>query len=210
MARQERAEATRDSVIRGAAHVFVRHGYALASLSEVIVEAKVTKGALYFHFASKEELARSVIDTGAARLDAAMLPWYDSRTPALEALIGLSGVVADAVSADVLVSAMFRLSNEIGDYRGADTAVFDLWLRRHVELIRRSAEEGDLRPDADPDSVGRLLLELLSGVRLLADATRDLDRLGARLGAVWHTILPVVVPDAKVEYFRQFVSRRLV
>lgn len=209
MARQDRAEATRDSVLRGAALVFARDGYARASLSEIIVESKVTKGALYFHFASKEELARAVIDAGAAHLDASMRPWLDHRTPALEALIGLSCAVADTVATEVLVSAMFRLSTEVGDYRGLETPVFDRWLQRHVELMLRAADEGDIRAGADPESVGRLLLELLSGVRLVADATGDLDRLGPRLATVWHTILPIVVPDAKLEYFRQFVARRL-
>ncbi len=45
MVRQERAEATRDSVLRGAAGVFLRLGYANASLSEIIAESQVTKGA---------------------------------------------------------------------------------------------------------------------------------------------------------------------
>ncbi|MCL2534777.1 MAG: TetR/AcrR family transcriptional regulator [Nocardiaceae bacterium] len=209
MARQDRAEATRESVLRGAADVFVRLGYVQSSLSEIIAVSNVTKGALYFHFASKEELARAVVDEGCARLDAAVRPWLDGRTPAMEALIGLSCVVSDTSSGDVLVRSMFRLIGEIGDYRGTESAVFDRWLQTHLELARRAAAEGDLRDDADPDETGRLLLELLSGVRLLATATRRLDELTPRLGRMWHSILPVVVPAAKVDYFRQFASRRL-
>ncbi|QBJ97623.1 TetR/AcrR family transcriptional regulator [Rhodococcus sp. ABRD24] len=209
MARQDRAEATRDSVLRGAAEVFGRLGYAQSSLSEIIIESKVTKGALYFHFASKEELARAVIDEGCARLDAAVLPWLDRRTPALEALIGMSCVISDTAATDVLVRSMFRLVTEIGDYRGSGTAIFDTWLRTHCVLTRRAATEGDLRADVDPDEVGRLLLELVSGVRLLAAATRELDDLAPRLGGVWQSILPVFVPESKVEYFRQFAARRL-
>ena len=43
-------------------------GYANASLSEIIAQSNVTKGALYFHFGSKEELARAVVDQGNERL----------------------------------------------------------------------------------------------------------------------------------------------
>ncbi|WP_156509801.1 TetR family transcriptional regulator, partial [Rhodococcoides corynebacterioides] len=57
MVRQARAEITRDTVLAGAATVFLRLGYANASLSEIISQSQVTKGALYFHFGSKEELA---------------------------------------------------------------------------------------------------------------------------------------------------------
>ena len=56
----------------------------IASLSEIIAESQVTKGALYFHFGSKEELARAVIDEGSARFDAKCELWLDRRTPALE------------------------------------------------------------------------------------------------------------------------------
>ncbi|MDN5548041.1 MAG: TetR/AcrR family transcriptional regulator, partial [Rhodococcus sp. (in: high G+C Gram-positive bacteria)] len=113
MVRQERAEATRDSVLRGAAGVFLRLGYANASLSEIIAESQVTKGALYFHFGSKEELARAVIDEGSARFDAKCELWLDRRTPALESLIGISSVIVDIGAHDAMVRATFRLLVEI-------------------------------------------------------------------------------------------------
>lgn len=52
--RQVRAEVTRESVLQGAATIFVRDGYADANLGDIIEEAGVTKGALYFHFGSRK------------------------------------------------------------------------------------------------------------------------------------------------------------
>jgi AcrR family transcriptional regulator len=62
MARQERAVRTRRAVVEAAAAVFAEHGYAAATIAEILERADVTKGALYFHFGSKEALARGVID----------------------------------------------------------------------------------------------------------------------------------------------------
>ena len=62
MARQERAVRTRHAVIRAAAEVFAERGYAAATIAEILDRAGVTKGALYFHFDSKEALARGVIE----------------------------------------------------------------------------------------------------------------------------------------------------
>ncbi|MGN5376815.1 TetR family transcriptional regulator [Streptomyces lasalocidi] len=62
MARQERAVRTRRAVIEAAAAVFAERGYAAATIAEILERAGVTKGALYFHFDSKEALARGVID----------------------------------------------------------------------------------------------------------------------------------------------------
>ncbi|MDH6676197.1 AcrR family transcriptional regulator [Rhodococcus sp. LBL1] len=209
MVRQERAEVTRDSVLRGGADVFARLGYAQSSLSEIISESKVTKGALYFHFASKEELARAVVDAGCDRLAAAVGPWLERRTPALEALIGMSGVVADVASSDVVVRSMLRLVTEIGDYRGSGNPLFEDWLLVFRRLAQRASAEGDLRDQIEADDVGRLLLELVGGVHVVAAGTGELDRMAVRLGQMWHVMLPVLAPEQKVEYFREFAARRL-
>ncbi|MDX3541043.1 TetR/AcrR family transcriptional regulator, partial [Streptomyces sp. MB09-01] len=61
-ARQERAEITRQAILDGAATAFDRGGFEGTSLSDVVRHAGVTKGALYFHFPSKEALARTLMD----------------------------------------------------------------------------------------------------------------------------------------------------
>lgn len=209
MVRQERAEATRDSVLRGAAGVFLRLGYANASLSEIIAESQVTKGALYFHFGSKEELARAVIDEGSARFDAKCELWLDRRTPAMESLIGISSVIVDVGAHDDLIRATFRLLTEIGDYRGSGPATLRGWLDIYVELASRAGEEGDLRPDVESADIARFLLEMAAGVRLMSAATDTVRDLSNAMKASWNLILPIVVPEPKVEYFRQFAARRL-
>src|SRR3546814_8902106 len=93
------------TLFRSAAGEVLRLGYANASLSEIIAESQVTKGALYFHFGSKEELARAVIDEGSARFDAKCELWLDRRTPALESLIGISSVIVDIGAHDAMVRA---------------------------------------------------------------------------------------------------------
>lgn len=58
MAQQERAVRTRRAVLEAAATVFADHGYTAATVADILKTAGVTKGALYFHFDSKEALAR--------------------------------------------------------------------------------------------------------------------------------------------------------
>ncbi|MGQ4419832.1 TetR family transcriptional regulator, partial [Streptomyces sp. SAS_269] len=61
MALQERAIRTRRNILVAAADVFADVGYEAATISEILQRANVTKGALYFHFASKEQLAQAVL-----------------------------------------------------------------------------------------------------------------------------------------------------
>lgn len=62
MARQLRAEQTRAAIIAAAADLFDRQGYESTSLSDIVEHAQVTKGALYFHFAAKQELAHAILE----------------------------------------------------------------------------------------------------------------------------------------------------
>lgn len=209
MPRQVRAEATRDSVLRGAAAVFMRRGYANASLNEIIDESGVTKGALYFHFGSKEELARGVIDAGFARSAEAGLAKIDERTPALETMIELSVLSVDLSMSDPIVRAMFRLVIEIGDYRGSGDNLFELWLQSLQQLAHRAREEGDLSPDADPDAAGLLVLQMIVGARTVAAGLDRRDRSIEHVELMWANLLPALVPAPKLEYFRQFAARRM-
>ena len=52
----EQARQTRESLLRAALEVFDRRGVARASLAEIAAEAGVTRGALYWHFKSREDL----------------------------------------------------------------------------------------------------------------------------------------------------------
>lgn len=207
--RQVRAEVTRESVLQGAATIFVRDGYADANLGDIIEEAGVTKGALYFHFGSKEELARGVIDSGYLRFEAAAESKMDRRSPALETLIDLSVLHVDMSETDSVVRAMFRLLVEIGDYQGTEHRPYEIWQNNLQELAGRAAEEGDLVEDVDVHAVSLLLLEQAMGARIMANALKATERLAEQTGAMWRMILPALVPANKLEYFRQFVERRL-
>ncbi|WP_435277928.1 ScbR family autoregulator-binding transcription factor [Rhodococcus yananensis] len=209
MPRQVRAEVTREAVLRGAATIFMRLGYANASLSEIIDEAGVTKGALYFHFGSKEELARAVIDTGVERFGEAVQMRLRQRGPALESAIETSVLNVDLSESDAVVRAMFRLIVEIGDYRGDETRPFDRWIEAMRELMTRAKDEGDLADHVDVETLSTVLLQSLIGARTVAEALGRGDRLTEQIEGMWSVMLPAIVPDGKADYFLQFVARRL-
>jgi AcrR family transcriptional regulator len=60
--RDERAEATRDTLIRVARELFGAHGYAQVGTELIVERAGVTRGSLYHHFDGKHELLRAVYE----------------------------------------------------------------------------------------------------------------------------------------------------
>jgi AcrR family transcriptional regulator len=60
MLRSEHVEATRRAVLAAARSLFGRKGYTQTSIDEIAAAARVTKGAVYHHFAGKKALFRAV------------------------------------------------------------------------------------------------------------------------------------------------------
>jgi len=58
--RSEHVEATRRAVLGAARSTFGRKGYTQTSIDEIAAAARVTKGAVYHHFAGKKALFRAV------------------------------------------------------------------------------------------------------------------------------------------------------
>ena len=60
--REEYSASTRRALLDSATALFAESGYAGTSLDEIAAGARVTKGALYGHFASKQALFRAVLE----------------------------------------------------------------------------------------------------------------------------------------------------
>ncbi|MDH6291912.1 AcrR family transcriptional regulator [Rhodococcus opacus] len=192
-----------------AAEEFDRHGYVDATLKNILDEVGVTKGGLYFHFTSKEQLARAVIDAGFTRLDQVCAERVNTQTSAAEALIEFTYALADDRRNDPMIAAAFRLVLEIGDYRGtAPHTVFDRWTTMCRDLLRRAVAEGDLRKDLDPDELALFLVQAAYGVRLHAVAPGHETLSAQQITVMWRMLLPGLTDPATGRYLCQFAARR--
>jgi len=61
LSREEKKARTRAQLLEAAAKVFLRQGFFVASVDDVADEAGFTKGAVYAHFGSKEELFLALV-----------------------------------------------------------------------------------------------------------------------------------------------------
>ena len=50
---------------------------------------------------------------------------------------------------------------------------------------------------------------MTAGVHIVALGTGTLDQMAPRMERLWYFLLPSLVPEDKVSYFREFASRRL-
>ncbi|WP_280277279.1 TetR/AcrR family transcriptional regulator [Nocardia wallacei] len=171
MARQqERARRTRAAIIRSAAVEFGKSGYAAASLNRILEGSRATKGAMYFHFDSKEDLARAVLDSAVERYRATTERWL-TRTDlgALDVLHGMIDEIALRLENDIIIQAEFRLIIEPEFYRDVQAGGGRILGRATRLLAVRAVDQKQLRPESDVDRLTRTLAAALAGQRYIID-----------------------------------------
>ncbi len=180
--KQARSQRTYQLALESAAVEFARYGFADASLLRMADRMNLTKGALYGHFRSKEEIASSLV----AMLDGVLEKLAARSAPAggVRELRLLSGSVADAIESDVRISAALRLAFD-GAQRNEETPEFLTSLRRHALELLAASEEPDERTRVLAD----LLIVVLVGAYYTAPAPERAG-MSARVQDMWDLLAP--------------------
>jgi len=92
---------TRDALVVAARELFGERGYAATSTGEIVERAGVTKGALYHHFADKEQLFRAVFEQVQREVSDAAVAQFNERDPWEALLVGCRLWVEAHAPADV-------------------------------------------------------------------------------------------------------------
>ncbi|MGA9870691.1 MAG: TetR/AcrR family transcriptional regulator [Rhodococcus sp. (in: high G+C Gram-positive bacteria)] len=169
MAQQERARRTRAAIVEAAASEFARRGYAAASVNTILEGSNATKGAMYFHFQSKEDLARAVLNAALDEYVAITERWKSSTLHPFDVIHGIIDDIARGFQDNVIVRAEFRLIVEPEFYGEVQSGGGRVWGMAGYELARRAQEMGDLLPDFTPEKFIRVLAASLAGQRYMAD-----------------------------------------
>lgn len=206
MTRQIRAEATRWQILEAAAKIFVHVGYSGANINEIVSLAEVTKGALYFHFESKEVLALAVIAERDVRLSQIFDAVDESPIPALEKLMHCSIAICALSVTDVFFQAGERLLLEVGDCEGAQRRSLGIPLERTTAWFATAREEGDVVV-ADPREAAHLLLAQFVGSGVLVRTGKFQFDLLSCIEQIWVMTVCSSVSEPVRPYFQQVVAR---
>ena len=164
----------RQVILAAAADEFGERGFAGASYNRIIERAGISKGAMYYYFADKDDLFRTVLDT-------ALTLWFEQ--------VAVPFVADDAASYWSAAEAMYARSLRfmLADPRNASLclavtrarerleghpALVELNTRMHAftaELVRHGRAVGAVRTDVPPELMVQIGLSMMeAGDRWLA------------------------------------------
>ncbi|MCZ4277451.1 TetR family transcriptional regulator [Rhodococcoides yunnanense] len=158
---QQRAINTRALLVAAAAHEFASTGYAAASINTILDTAQCTKGAMYFHFKSKEEMAHAVLDEiHTTYTDIAQHWTADDSAHPLDAIACLIDEIADADDDILRAETRLVLEPEFRTRRPSAT-----WEAALTELADTAHKTGALRGRTTAQTLTKTLVNGLAGAR---------------------------------------------
>jgi AcrR family transcriptional regulator len=183
----------RDALLTAALRVFARSGYRQAGVDEIAAEAGYSKGALYWHFSSKEDVLLALLEE---RIDAptrGLVALLESAPPELDMSVAATREFARQLGEqrDVVL-----LEREYWSLAMRDPELRSRYLERQTELRRALAAALAARarhlgtPDLPmpAEDVARLVLSIIGGLAiddLVEPGSVDPQLLGDALAVIY-------------------------
>lgn len=190
---QDRAAKTRRQLIRSAAELFNRGGFAGSSIGQICALARASHGALHFHFGNKQALGEAVESTAAEILLCVTGQVPDQHPEPLQLLVDTSHTLAERVARDPVLRAGFGLAHDAAWESGG--SLWQHWRDWVHGLLRLARQQGSLAPGVDLDDAVSTVTAVMAGLEGLG---RDPGHAGVALSVTpfWRLVLPQLAAEA--------------
>jgi TetR/AcrR family transcriptional repressor of nem operon len=166
------AETTRQRILSAAFQEFYRYGFQGGSLNRIVEEIGLTKGALFHHFAGKQELGYAVVDeviwprfraNWIEPLQQSEDPIEDTKRLLLHMAQkgGPAGNLVQGCPVNNLAQEMSPLDEE---FRQRLEKIYAAWRLVFETALAQGIKVGKVRKDVSPAKVAAFLVAALTGI----------------------------------------------
>ena len=173
-------EGTRQCLLQAAFREVYRYGFQSAGIDTILASTNVTKGALYYHFESKEALGHAIIEEIVAEItkDRWLRPLGQSKDKnPIDALIGIVQAIparpSDVKRGCPLVNLTQEMSQLNEQFRKRLARIFKTWQEGIVTALREGQYKGTVRLDVAPVETASFLIAMVEGYEVLAKNAQD-------------------------------------
>jgi TetR/AcrR family transcriptional repressor of nem operon len=177
-ARLRNPERTRERLLQAASREIYRSGFQSASLDTILASTGVTKGALYYHFKSKEALGYAVVEEVIAPdvYGKWVRPLQSVKDPIYALIVAVQRIpvrLEDVRGGCQLNNLAQEMSPLDAGFRKRLAAIFDDWRQAVAAALREGQTRGRVRRDVDPADAAGLLIAMVEGYGSLAKNAQD-------------------------------------
>ena len=167
----ERATATRDLLLDSAESAFARHGYDATGVAEICTAARVSKGAFYHHFPTKQALFLALLERRLAALDASFQTIRANAGNPVEAIERMAELLrplfkdSPGQTQNVMV---FEFWSQARREPAVWQVIIDPYRRYRTfmaDMIRNGIASGAFKP-VDPNLAAHMLISQMAGLLL--------------------------------------------
>ena len=167
---KEEAAVTRATLMKTALSVFSAKGYAATTLDDVAKAAKVTRGAIYWHFKSKADLYNTLVQEFSARGAVVVQEAVAEGGTLIDILRRIFVRVCTLIEEDketraVMELTLFKtgLDPELQPGRKKQIEAGNALLKGITEAMSQGIAQGVLRSDIDPADMARAFIAFENG-----------------------------------------------
>jgi TetR/AcrR family transcriptional regulator, transcriptional repressor for nem operon len=171
---------TRERLLQAGFREVHRSGFQNASIDTILAATNVTKGALYYHFDSKEDLGHAIVEEVIAKLarDRWLLPLQRGKDKdPIDALIGIVRAIParpeDLKGGCPLVNLAQEMSQLDEQFRKRLETIFHAWQEGIATALRRGQSQGTVRRNLVPAETAGFLMAMVEGYEVLAKNAQD-------------------------------------
>lgn len=195
--RAEYAEQTRAALLEAAADAFAEHGFLATSITQIAASARVTKGAVYHHFADKQGLFDAVLnqynEAAQQQILAAMAEHpsnsWDAAMAALDATLD--------VCMNPRAARLIYIEGPVGLGWNRWRASEEHYTQRNIRLLLQGFVDAGVYPEDMPvEAMAQLLTGMVTriGIALAEAPTRKRKQMRNELRSAMHQILSSLGP----------------
>lgn len=171
---------TRDRLVEAARDLFLIQGYNATGVAQILKQAGVNSGSLYYYFPTKEDLLVAVLEWYRDNIYEGLLkPVFERVDDPIERVFGvLDGyrqviLMTDYQYGCPIGNLALELSNSHPKALELVAVNFDNWRRTVEECIAAAA--GRFPEDLDPQALAAYTLAVMEGAVMMAKAYKSLD-----------------------------------
>ena len=173
----QQSAATRKEIVSSALHLFAERGFASASIADIAEAADITKGAIYWHFDSKDALFKAILDQIRRDWQNAVRDPLAKEPDPLRKIELLFDQYAMFLKRDREVCFFLQraLLEPEGDYARQVARVFERTQAFIAGILEDAKKAGQIDSPLDSAIVARTILISLTGVTAHCHASRNLS-----------------------------------